>query len=129
MKCKNCGQKLAEGQVFCPECGENADLSDEKEQSKPVSTAGFIQSVKSDIGNSESINMVKTKVKSMDKGKVKKYGIIAAVVIILLVAVSVLTNIHTCGSCGKTYVGKEYRIQGFFNDYKCCKDCYREYYY
>ena len=128
MKCKNCGQELAEGQVFCPACGENADLSDEKEQSKPVSSAGFIQSVKSDIGNSESINMVKTKVNSMDKTKIKKYGIIAGVVLVLIVAISMIANFHTCDRCGKHFFGKQFVISGEYNNYKCCRSCYWEYY-
>lgn len=129
MKCKNCGYEVDKSHDFCASCGTRVKTVAEQETGEAVSAVNFIQSIKSDIGNSQTISAVKAKVTGADKASVKKYGIIVVAVIILIGAVSVLTNIHSCESCGKTYVGKKYRIQGIFNDYKCCEDCYRDYYY
>lgn len=121
MNCKSCGQELTSEQAFCPMCGERVASEN--------SSGDFVQSIRNDIGNSEAINMVKTKVNNMGKAKRKKIGIITAVLIVLIVAISIFANIHTCDRCGEHFFGKEYRIIGVFEDYNACRDCYREYYY
>lgn len=72
--------------------------------------------------------MLKATMNGIDKRKKKKIGIAAIVVVALIVVISVVANFHTCESCGKHFLGKEYRIVGIFNDYNVCRDCYWEYY-
>ena len=128
MNCKNCGNELSQGQAFCPVCGEKVMIDEDLQRQNASATGSFAQSLKNDIGNSESINMVKTKVNSMDKTKIKKYGIIAGVVLALIVAISMIANFHTCDRCGKHFFGKQFVISGEYNNYKCCRSCYWEYY-
>lgn len=127
MKCKNCGNELVMGQPFCPTCGERVNL-EENDGAQRVSTGeSFSQSLKNDIGNSESINMIKTSVNGMNKGQKKKIGIIAAVVIVLVVAISIFTHINTCDNCDKTYVGKKHYVIIWGEGGNLCNDCFRRY--
>ena len=128
MNCKNCGNELSQGQVFCPACGEKVTIDEDSQRQNTSAAGSFAQSLKNDIGNSESINMVKAKVNSMDKTKVKKYGIIAIVAVALIVIISVFANFHTCDRCGKHFFGKQFVVSGEYNNYKCCRSCYWEYY-
>lgn len=58
--------------------------------------------------------------------KNKKTGIIIGIVaVVVIVAVSIVSNLHTCAECGKTYIGKEYKLVSVWGDSETvCKDCY-----
>ena len=42
MKCKNCGAELTEGILFCPECGEKNEISEQMEQHTMQETADLV---------------------------------------------------------------------------------------
>lgn len=125
MNCKNCGQELELNQTFCPMCGER--VTTDNESKTPTDSGSFAQPIKNDIGKSESINMVKNKVSGINKGQKKKIGIIAAVAVILIVAISILTHINTCDNCNKTYVGKKHYVVVWGEGGNLCNDCFRRY--
>lgn len=125
MNCKNCGQELEINQAFCPTCGKR--VTTDNESKATTSSANLAQSIKNDIGNSESINMVKNKVSDINNGKKKKIGIIVAVAVVLIVAMSILTHINTCDNCDKTYVGKKHYVIIWGEGGNLCNDCFRRY--
>ena len=125
MNCKNCGQELEINQAFFPTCGKR--VTTDNESKATTSSANLAQSIKNDIGNSESINMVKNKVSDINNGKKKKIGIIVAVAVVLIVAMSILTHINTCDNCDKTYVGKKHYVIIWGEGGNLCNDCFRRY--
>ncbi|MCH5316491.1 MAG: zinc ribbon domain-containing protein [Eubacterium sp.] len=171
--CSFCGASLAEEKdILCPNC--NAVIEDKnasfchicgakingdtvkqeatvqsfvKNAADKVRENEFVKSVKQDIENSQSLNILKDKakegfnsavdmakgasqnVKSMDPAKKKKTGVIAAVIAALIVVLLVVTNIHNCEECGKTYIGKNYTISFWGETEKVCKECYNDFYY
>lgn len=59
----------------------------------------------------------------------KKKGItIGAVIAIVIIMLSIIANIHTCEECGKTFIGKEYKITWFDQSKTVCKKCYYDFY-
>lgn len=58
----------------------------------------------------------------------KKGIIIGAVAAIIIMAVSIIANIHTCEECDKIFIGKEYKITWFDQSETVCKDCYNDFY-
>lgn len=125
MNCKNCGQELELNQAFCPTCGER--VTTDNEPKAPAASGSFAQSIKNDIGKSESINMVKTKVGGINNGQKKKIAIIVAVAVVLIVAISIFTHINTCDNCDKTYVGKKHYVVIWGKGANLCNDCFRRY--
>ncbi len=127
MNCKNCGYEVAEGELFCSACGTRVSFSSKQEASGANFSGGFVQSIKKGIGSTEVINKVKSKVNSVDKAKRKKICIVSVTAIILIIAVSLFINVHTCERCGRIYMGKGYNFHGEFNDYQICRDCFMDY--
>lgn len=143
--CSNCGYTFDGPGNFCPQCGariEEISYSQESEtpnnvedEEKKIKDNEFVQALKQDVGNSQSINMIKNKfestsekIKSADDRKKKKFliiGIIAAAIIVLLV---IVTNIHQCEECEKIYFGKRHTISFFGESENVCKDCYNDFY-
>lgn len=61
--------------------------------------------------------------------KKQKIGIIVGVIAALLIAIiAIVSNIHTCEECEKTYIGKEYKITFFDQSETVCKECYNGFY-
>lgn len=58
----------------------------------------------------------------------KKGIIIGAVAAIIIIAVSIIANIHTCEECDKTFIGKEYKITWFDQSETVCKECHDDFY-
>ncbi len=58
----------------------------------------------------------------------KKGIIIGALVIVVVAAIAVAANIHTCEECDKTFIGKKYEITWFDQSETVCKDCYNDFY-
>lgn len=98
--CTACGCKLGDNNAaFCPQCGAPVKV-------QPVVTT----------------DKPKLKLKS---NIVKIIAPIAAVVLLLIIVVS---NIHTCEECDKTYLGKKYTITFWDESENVCKDCYEDFY-
>lgn len=146
--CPFCGSEISSG------AGENDDyanvspnpldngMSNVIDVDSDNSASGFYQALKDDLKKSESLNIAKDqankatgklnelieKLKQAD-GRTKK--IIAGVtgtLVLLVVVLSIVTNIHVCEDCGKRYVGKVYHVGGIFSEYNLCKDCRDEFY-
>lgn len=148
--CPKCNTIVEHDMFFCPNCGNRLDESEHygndssnisnshstvKEVVNRVKQNEFIQSVKQDVGNSQSINMIKEKVKSKsnsinladkrNKSKIIILGIIALVVVALLI---IGTNIHRCEECDKLYFGKKHTISFWGESEDVCKECYDDFY-
>ena len=157
MFCSNCGKEIQEGDVFCNNCGVNiASLSatcenpstdedmknQEIDQSKDnladilnkVKENEFVKSVKSDVGNSQSLNVIKEKVAStVEKAKSNQVTrkinkkIVLALVAVIAILVVVL-NLHKCEECEEIYFGEK-NIINFWGEYaEVCDDCYEGFY-
>lgn len=153
MFCSNCGKELPDGAMFCSSCGKAMNTTQAQPNAqtdnspsvqskatfnntvKKVIDNDFVKSVKNDIGNSQSINMIKDKATTVvenaktnnTKGKfnTKIIAIIAAVVVAVIVIVA---NLHTCEECEELYFGEK-NIINFWGEYaEVCDDCYRDYY-
>lgn len=152
--CPNCGAVIEdENALFCYSCGaiikndfakqEASVQSIIKNTADKVKENEFVKSVKQDLENSQSLNVIKNKaqegfnsavdvakgatqkVKSMNAAKKTMAVIIAGAVAVVMVVLIVVTNIHTCDECDKTYFGKEYRLVSVWgNSESVCKDCY-----
>lgn len=143
--CPNCNMVLNGDFAFCPSCGAKISENTQNEQNNILNSIGevvndvknndFIKSVKQDLDNSESINMVKDRVKytsdkiknadEVKKNKIKKIVIIAAVIVVLLI---IAGNIHQCEECDKLYFGKKNTISFWGESENVCKDCYNDFY-
>lgn len=148
--CPNCGKLIEnEGAVFCSNCGSRIDASPTSEKSAAQSHIQnavdklteneFVKSVKKDFENSQSVNMVKDKVKDVtenvkDKAaeipyyKKKKIGIFAGIAAVIIVLLIIAANIHTCEECDKVYIGKKHSISFWGQSEDVCKDCYNDFY-
>ena len=109
MFCMNCGSKLEEDSRFCTACGAsvkgNGDIKirRDSEETNQVSKSGI------------------------NTGRKKApWGAITLCVVIVGV-ILLLTNIHTCDWCHKTYVGAQYYDMWDTSELMC-KDCALEYY-
>ena len=80
MFCKNCGFNMADGEVFCPECGTKQDVEEQAVVNNPVpETAPAADSVPADV----------------KKGGSKKFiviGIVVAVIIAIVAAIAALSG-------------------------------------
>lgn len=97
MFCVKCGNKLEEGSRFCTACGAKVK------------------------GNSD----IKRE-RDLEETKKVPWGFITLGAVIVG-AVLLLTNIHTCDWCHKTYVGAQYYDMWDTSELMC-KDCALEYY-
>ena len=156
--CPNCNAVIEGGSAsFCHFCGTKIKNDIVKQESSvqnilksatdKVRENEFVKSVKQDIENSQSLNILKDKakegfnsavdmakgasqnVKAMNSAKKKKTSVIAAVIAIAIVVLIIVTNIHSCEDCGKTYIGKEYTISFWGETEKVCRECYNDFYY
>ncbi|MGN0526706.1 MAG: zinc-ribbon domain-containing protein [Acutalibacteraceae bacterium] len=157
MFCSNCGKEVSDGAVFCSNCGANigvlpvedavpgANVPNENQNSSvpnvgfedkinKVKDNEFVKAVKNDVGNSQSLNMIKGKVDTtVEKAKNsnitkkfnKKFVIIGIVVIAILV---VVLNLHKCEECDEIYFGKKNVISFWGESSEVCDDCYEDFY-
>ena len=148
--CPSCGEAIEnEGAVFCSSCGAKLNETSVLEKSNAqnhvqnavdkLKENEFVKSVKQDFENSQSVNMVKDKVKDAAKNvkgktsalpyyKKKKIGILAGVAAVIIVLLLIVTHIHTCEECDKTYVGKKYTVSFWGESESVCKECYDDFY-
>lgn len=157
MFCSNCGKEIQQGAIFCSNCGANVGgvstvpnapiTNPSVENQKPdvpkvnladtlnkVKDNEFVKSVKQDVGNSQSINMIKNKVgTSVEKAKkggfAKKINKKLVIAIVAVVAVLVVVfNLHTCEECEEIYFGEK-NVINFWGEYsEVCDECYRDFY-
>lgn len=136
--CPFCGTSIKEADaVFCPNCGNKLiDVDNEKinDNINKMSGNEFVKSLKEDVKNSQSINMIKEKVgSSAEKAKLsnvtplKKYIIIFVAFVIVIIGI--FFNIHTCEECDKTFFGKKYTINYWGETETVCRDCYEYFYF
>lgn len=140
--CSNCNTIIEEGNVsFCPNCGTNLCIqkanvqASVKEVVNKVKENEFVKSVKQDVGNSQSINLIKDKVKSTaykvkttDTNKRKKIKVIAIVAAVVIVVLIIITHIHQCNECDKVYFGNKHTISYWGETENLCKECYDDFY-
>ena len=164
MFCSNCGAQLSDGAAFCSNCGARINTVQEPTVQEPtvqnqvvqqprinvegirsniaegvqkVKENELVKSVKQDLGNSSTVNVIKTKVSSTaekvkEKGtgngalKNKKTKVIAIVAVAILAVVIIVSNIHTCQECDEAYFGKKYEISFWGETEVVCKDCYND---
>lgn len=148
--CLNCGNETENTNAeFCSVCGsqmyENTETQNKNvadNESTPVNRLKeneFFKSVKSDFQNSQSVNLVKEKVKDTAQNvktktsklsyyQKKKIGIIAGICAVIVVLVVLATSIHTCDECDKTYLGKKHTVTFWGETENLCKDCYNDFY-
>lgn len=141
--CPKCGTPITQGSAFCPGCGAQVGHSDFNAFSSmgnavdgavnKVKNSEFISSVRHDVGNSQSINYVKRRVKSaannagkLGSDKKKIIIIVSSVAAVLLLALIIVLNIHTCDECGDTYFGKRYKFTFLGETEYMCRDCYND---
>lgn len=148
--CRNCGKAIEnESALFCSGCG--AEIGGDTEVTKSnikdaVQTSveklkenEFVKSVKNDIQNSQSVSMIKDKVKDATDSlknkatgipyyKKRKIGIFAGVFAAVVVLLLLVTSIHTCDECDKTYLGKKHTVTFWGETENLCKDCYDDFY-
>lgn len=158
MFCSNCGKQLPEGAAFCDGCGAQiikqtvTSQQENSPQQPAVNLEGiksnlangvqkvkdneFVKSVKEDIGNSASINIIKDKVnetadkvKTVDNSKKNKFKKIGIIAIIAIATITIVSNIHTCEECEEVYFGKEYTISFWGETENVCEDCYNDWYW
>ena len=158
MFCSNCGKQLPEGSAFCSGCGaqiKNQAVASEQENSpqknavnldgiknnltngvQKVKDNEFVKSVKEDIGNSASINIINDKVnetadkvKTVNNAKNSKFKKIGIIAIATIVIITVVSKIHTCEECDEVYFGKEYTISFWGETENVCEDCYNDWYW
>lgn len=156
MFCSNCGKEVSNGSAFCSNCGtsigvftgnnvsgesvpnENQDSSVQnvcfEDQINKVKDNEFVKAVKSDVGNSQSLNIIKEKVDTtVEKAKNsnisnkinKKFVILGVVVIAIFV---VVLNLHKCEECEKIFFGKKNVISFWDESSEVCNDCYEDFY-
>lgn len=104
MFCMNCGNKLEEGSKFCTACGKSVIGINDVKVEQEASLVGSNTNGK----------------RKMPRGFIV-FGVVIIGTIILL------TNVHTCDWCHKTYVGAQYYDVWDTNELMC-KDCAMEYY-
>lgn len=75
--------------------------------------------------NKEKFQNTAEAIKSMDTGKKKKIAVIVAVIIVFLL---IVTHIHHCDECDRTYFGNKHTLTSFGETYDLCKECYDGYY-
>lgn len=109
---------------------------------KNFDESNFVKSVKNDLNNSQSIDMVKNKAKSAaekvkivaddiqngDAAKKKKIKIIAIAAVVVIVVLIIVTHIHTCEECEKVYFGNKHTISFWGESENVCKECYNDFY-
>lgn len=142
--CPNCNTAISEEDTyFCPNCGNKLqDRTDAKmtvqtvvsNTAESVKNSAFVQSVKSDLSNSKTVDMIKSsaqntvkKVKTADNSKKKKGKIVAIISAVVLVLILVVSNIHVCEECDEVYFGKKHTISFWDETEDVCKDCYRDF--
>lgn len=148
--CSNCGKPIEDANAkFCYNCGVRIDselVSKKTDTQKSVKNVTkkllnneFVKSVKQDFENSQSLGIVKEKVKDTAKSvknkapevssaQTKKIGIIGGVLAVIIVFVVLVTSIHTCDECDKTYFGKKHTVTFWGETENLCKDCYNDFY-
>lgn len=60
--------------------------------------------------------------------KNKMIAILGVFAVIIAAIILIVTNMHTCEECNKTYLGKKYEIVFFGQSEIVCKDCYNDFY-
>jgi uncharacterized Zn finger protein (UPF0148 family) len=144
--CPKCNSILNEDNIlFCPNCGtsiknntvdKKANIQNGiKDAVNKVKDNEFVKSVKQDLGNSQSINMIKgkaketaNKVKSADINKKKKITTISIIIAVVIVILFIVTHIHQCEECDKVYFGNKHTISFWGETENVCKDCYNDFY-
>ena len=155
--CSNCGQKIQEDAVFCFNCGANVTgvpfnsnpavtnipIENQAQRIPKVNIADtfnkvkdneFVKSVKNDVGNSQSLNIIKNKVdstvqkakNSKVKSKINKKIVIAVVAVIAVLVV--VLNLHKCEECEEIYFGEKNVVSFWGERAEVCKDCYEDFY-
>ena len=137
MFCSKCGNEIPDEAEFCPLCGNKTGVQKNivTETVEKVKDNEFVKSVKQDIGNSQSINMIKDKIgdatekaKAASPEKKKQWKTIAIAAAAVLVVLILVFNIHTCDECGGLYFGKENVVTFFGESASVCDDCYSEFF-
>lgn len=134
-RCGNCG--LVIENIICPHCDfdntifvEGMGIDINKDEifnenfydklgllgTKPINTdSNNIATEKSENNKNNNSDYL-----SINKKTLKQLSIIAIILIIIASCIVILTNLHTCSDCGKTFWGDGYTILG----QRICKDCY-----
>ena len=135
--CSKCGNEISIEAEFCPVCGNKTGVQKNivTETIEKVSDNEFVKSVKQDLGNSRSINMIKNKidgatekVKTASSEKKKKWKFRAITLAVVLAVVIIVFNTHECDECEDIYFGSENVINFWGETYAVCEDCYEDFY-
>lgn len=111
--------------------GSNAGTGNGQSFVNKVRDNEFVQSVKKDIGSSQSIGMIKEKAQNFqksEKGKKLNFKKILPIAAIALILIIVVSNIHKCDECEEVFFGKKYHVSFFGESEDVCKECYEDYY-
>ncbi len=146
-ECIKCNSSIDDDAVFCPNCGEkietetvdigsnNSVQENIKNTVNKVNNNEFVESVKQDVKNSQSIGIIKdqvkttaSKVKTSDGATMNKIKAIAIIVVVAIVVLIVGTHIHHCDECDKIYFGNKHEITYWGETENMCGDCYDDYY-
>ena len=136
--CPNCGSKLEENARFCGECGETIRtpqvLATQPEQglAEPKQEPAHNPKLVIDLNGvansaSDKAKKIKDKAKKAKTGTNKKFIPLIAIGAVVLVALIVVFNIHTCEECDEVYFGKQHKISFLGETEKVCKDCYDDF--
>ncbi|MCI9641691.1 MAG: zinc-ribbon domain-containing protein [Eubacterium sp.] len=148
--CPNCGKEIEnEEAAFCSGCGAKIDSITEVNKTNIKDTIQtsvdklkdneFVKSVRNDFQNSQSVGIIKDKVKDATQNvkntaakmpyyKKKKIAIFAGIAAIIIILLLIVTSIHTCDECDKTYLGKKHEVTFWGETENLCKDCYNDFY-
>lgn len=148
--CDNCQTLIDDDSAaFCFNCGAKLNLCMDdqvKDKSDLIGVANekvreneLVKSVKEDFINSQSLNMVKNKVKetaetvkekssNINPHRKKKVKIIACIVAGTMLFIVIATHIHMCDECGETYFGKKHIVEFWDEKENICQDCYNNYF-
>lgn len=142
--CPKCNVFIDKNAAFCPNCGTKIGIESSsarienfqngfKDAVNKVKKNEFVKSVKQDVGNSQSINIIRDKVKSTaDKVKTadtnKRKKVIVIVVAVVIAVLIIATHIHQCDECDKVYFGNKHEISYWGETENLCKECYDDFY-
>lgn len=133
-RCNVCNGTFDTDANFCPNCGAKIGAEsqvhkehfekDFKDAINKVKQNEFVKSVKQDVGNIQSFNMIKGKIKTTDSNQKKRFIIIGIVILIIIVLLIIVTHIHQCDECDKVYFGSKHTVTYWGETENWCKECY-----